>query len=326
LQVIGQAPRVREAAAGVETWIHETIGLSSEAQGRLLATAMTILVLSAARVLVLRVVARRGSGDVKASYRWSKGTAYVTYSLMFLMVGRIWLESFASLATVIGLVSAGVAVALKEPLMNVAGWLFLVWRKPFELGDRIELGSFRGDVVDQGLFTFSLMEIGNWVDADDRTGRLLLVPNGLVFNQVLSNYNKGWIDQIWNELSVTVTFESDWRAAKGLLTQIAQTRGSQHDSVEGDMREKGHQYFVLTASLDPRVFVTIQDNGVRLTVRYLCTPFDRRSSAELIWEDILSAVGERDDIAFAYPTTRFYDNAGEGKAEVRSARPPAQPR
>jgi small-conductance mechanosensitive channel len=143
---------------------------------------------------------------------------------------------------------------------------------------------------------------------------------------VLSNYSKGWFEQIWNELSVTVTFESDWRAAKQLLTQIAQTRGAQPDSVEIGMREKGHQYFMLTASLEPRVFVTVREHGVRLTIRYLCSPFDRRVSGELIWEDILTSFGERDDIAFAYPTTRFYDNAGEGKANVQSARPPAQPR
>lgn len=320
--LIGHAALVRALFEGVEDWIHETTGLSPQVQGKLFATLATILVLWAARVLVLRLVERREGIDVKTSYRWSKGTAYAIYGLMFLMVGRIWLESFASLATVIGLVSAGVAVALKEPLMNLAGWLFIVWRKPFELGDRIEIGEFRGDVVDQGLFTFSLMEIGNWVSADDRTGRLLLAPNGLVFTQVLANYSKGWFEQIWNELSVTVTFESDWRAAKQLLGEIAKTHGAQpSEQVQSSIREHGHKYLVLAASLEPRVFVSILDSGVGLTVRYLCSPFERRASAELVWEDILVAFHERDDIDFAYPTTRYYDNLWEGKLEARAPRP-----
>ena len=317
--VIGHAAGVREWLDGIEEWVHENTGLSSEVQGQLLATVATILVLWGARVLVLRIVDRRGHADAKASYRWSKGSAYATYGLMFLMVGRIWLESFASLATVVGLVSAGVAVALKEPLMNMAGWLFIVWRKPFELGDRVEIGSFRGDVVDQGLFTFSLMEVGNWVDADDRTGRLLLAPNGMVFNAVLANYSKGWYEQIWNELCVTITFESDWQAAKQLLVDIAKARGSQlSESVEAEIQAKGHRYFMLSTSLEPRVFVGVLDSGIGLTVRYLCSPFERRVTAEHIWEDILLAFAERDDIDFAYPTTRFYDNVAEGKPKARA--------
>jgi small-conductance mechanosensitive channel len=309
---------VRTLFEDIEGWVHETTGLSPEIQGKLLATTATILVLWAARVLVLRLLERREGTDVKASYRWSKGTAYVTYGLMFLMVGRIWLASFASLATVIGLVSAGLAVALKEPLMNIAGWVFIVWRKPFELGDRIEIGEFGGDVVDQGLFTVSLMEIGNWVNADDRTGRLLLAPNGLVFTQVLANYSKGWFEHIWNELSVTVTFESDWRGAKQILAEIATTLGKQP---EASIREHGHKYLVLSTSLEPRVFVSILDSGVGLTLRYLCSPFERRTSAEKIWEAILVAFHERDDIDFAYPTMRYYDNVSEGKPAARAERP-----
>lgn len=324
LVVIGQAPGVRALFEQVEDWIHETTGLNPEIQGKIVATAATVLILWAARVLVLRVLERREGANVMNAYRWSKATAYVTYGLMFLMVGRIWLASFGSLATVIGLVSAGVAVSLKEPLMNMAGWLFIMWRKPFELGDRIEIGAFHGDVVDQGLFSVSLMEIGNWVNADDRTGRLLLAPNGLVFTNVIANYSKGWFEQIWNELNLTVTYESDWRGAKQLMAEIAKTHGSKAQKrVETSIHEHGHKYLVLSTSLDPRVFVSVLDCGVGLTLRYLCSPFERRVSAEQIWEDILTAFAERDDIDFAYPTMRYYDNVREGKPGARADPPGA---
>lgn len=316
--LIGHAGRV-QGPAGVEDWIADSSGVSPELQGRLVATAVTIAVLWAARMLVLRVVQGRESSDAKTSYRWSKSSAYVTYGLMFLMVGRIWLESFASLATVIGLISAGVAVSLKDPLMNFAGWLFIISRKPFELGDRIEVGEYKGDVVDQGLMHFSLMEIGNWVDADDRTGRVLLAPNGVVFTKVVANYTKGWFEYIWNELEVVVTFESDWQAAKQLLREIVVVHGEQPvAAVEQRMREHVRQYMMLEASLEPRVFVSVVDIGVAFTLRYLCSPFERRRSAEQIWEAVLLGFGERDDIDFAYPTMRYYDNFHEGKAGARA--------
>jgi small-conductance mechanosensitive channel len=325
-RLIGHARAVRELLDELDTWIQEATGLSPGAQERLLATALTLLCLWAVRVLVLRLVARhhakaeaRGDTNIKSYYYWRKATAYVVFVLAFLMVGRIWLESFASLATVIGLASAGVAVALKDPLVNFAGWVFIVWRKPFELGDRVEIGKYRGDVVDQGVFTFSLMEIGNWVNADDRTGRLLIAPNGLVFTDVLANYSKGWFEHIWNELQIIVTYESDWRAAKQLLADIAREHGSSpSEEVESHVHSGAQKYLMLAANFQPRVFTAIEEVGVGLTVRYLCTPFNRRATAEAIWEDILDAVHARSDIDFAYPTIRYYDNIREGKADARA--------
>ena len=76
------------------------------------------------------------------------------------------------------------------------------------------------DVIDQRLFRFTLLEIGNWVEADQSTGRVIHVPNSWVFTEDIANYTAGF-SYIWNELPVLVTFESDWRRAKRLLQSIA---------------------------------------------------------------------------------------------------------
>ena len=75
-------------------------------------------------------------------------------------------------------------------------------------------------LIDLRIFQFTLMEIGNWVDADQSTGRIVHVPNGSVFVTPLANYAKGF-QYIWNEIPVLVTFESDWRRAKEILEGIA---------------------------------------------------------------------------------------------------------
>ena len=98
-----------------------------------------------------------------------------------LVVWPIWLEGIRSFATYFGLLSAGLAVALKDPITNLIGWAFIIWRKSFEVGDRVEIGEYAGGVVDQRIFQFSLMEISNWVAADQSTERILHVPNGMVF-------------------------------------------------------------------------------------------------------------------------------------------------
>jgi small-conductance mechanosensitive channel len=72
------------------------------------------------------------------------------------------------------------------------------------------------------------------------------------------------------------------------------------------------------------VYTSVADSGVLLTIRYLCDPRKRRSTAEEIWEDILERFGECDDIDFAYPTQRFYNNPIEGKPDARAPLPPPE--
>ena len=157
--------------------------------------------------------------DSKKRYTWTKRASYFIYILLFIVIGSIWFEGFESIATYLGFVSAAIAFALKDPIANFAGWMFITTRAPFKVGDRIELGNNAGDVIDINLFNFSIMEMGNWVDADDMTGRIIHIPNGRVFTDTLANYGRGF-KYIWNELPVLITFESDWKKAKLILEKF----------------------------------------------------------------------------------------------------------
>ncbi len=294
-------------------WLRDHLGISGETQLRILASGVAIFLIWALRVLVTMLLNRRVH-DVRARYRVNKASRYIAGTLMFLIVGRIWFEGIGSLATFLGLLTAGLAIALKDPIVNFAGWLFILWRRPFELGDRIEIGAHRGDVIDQRLFQFTLMEIGNWVDADQSTGRVIHVPNGMVFTAAQANYSKGFMF-IWNELPVLVTFESNWRKAKELLFDIAR-RHADHTGTEAEkkVKEAAQKFMIFYNKLTPIVYTEVRDCGVLLTIRYLCKPRERRGTAEGIWEEILDTFAQHADIDFAYPTTRFYNNPSEGKA------------
>ena len=231
---------------------------------------------------------------------------------------RIWLGGITGLAASIGIISAGVAIALHAPLTNFAGWIFLTVRRPFTVGDRIQIGDFAGDVIDLRLFAFSLVEIGNWVDADQSTGRILHVPNGRVFQETVANYTQGF-NFIWDEVPVTVTFESDWRKAKEILTEISQRHAAlTSEDAALQVRQAASKYMIRYEHLTPIVWTAVADIGVTLTLRFLTDPRRRRSAEAAIWEDILDAFAAKDDIDFAYPTQRFYDNAAEGKPGARA--------
>ncbi len=98
-----------------------------------------MLVLWAMRTLVLRIVWRR-SDDMKARYQWGKVSGYATVTIGALIMGRIWFAGFQSFATFAELIIAGIAIALKDLVTNIAGWIFILWRRPFVVGDRVQIG------------------------------------------------------------------------------------------------------------------------------------------------------------------------------------------
>lgn len=295
-------------------------GLTSELQAKLVFTLLLALVLIFLRRAVLRIVDRKVE-DPGLRYRWSKGSAYTTFVFGLLVVVQIWFTAVQSVGTFLGLLSAGVAIALKDLIADLAGWAFILWRRPFDLGDRIQLGEHAGDVVDIRIFAFTLMEIGNWVAADQSTGRMIHMPNALVFTQPLANYTAGF-PYLWNELQVLVTFESDWRKAKSILERVAnEETGSASQDAERTLKQTTKRFYIHYRKLTPAVYTSVQDSGVLLTVRYLCQPRQRRGTAQALWERILDEFSEHADIDFAYPTQRLYVNPLEGKPGARAELP-----
>jgi len=301
----------------LKSFMQTTLELSPELVDRLIVSLILILFLIIIRSLIIRTVSRR-TDDVRLRYNWRKSTTYSAAFIGLLILGRIWFTGFQSFTTYLGLLSAGIAIALRDPLVNLAAWAFILWRRPFTVGDRIEIGGHRGDVIDLRIFQFTLMEIGNWVDADQSTGRIIRIPNGKIFTEMLANYSKGF-RYIWNEIPVLVTFESKWRDAKKILAEIG-ARHAEHlsETAAKEVREASARMMIFYTALTPIVYTSVKDSGVLLTIRFLCEPRQRRRTEQAIWEDILTAFAQRDDIDFAYPTQRFYNNALEGKPDARA--------
>ena len=288
----------------------------SSIQAKIIATIVAFILFFVIRRLILKIVYRT-TDDVKTRYQWHKITSYISFTLISIIIANIWLEGIESIATYLGLVSAGIAIALKEPLTNFTGWLYIIWRSPFDVGDRIQLGKESGDVIDTNLFNFTLMEIGNWVDADDHTGRLIHVPNGIIFTETLANYGKGF-KYIWNEMPVLVTFESDWKKAKKILLKIVHENAIiQTKSAEKKFDEATKKFMLRKPDLEPTVITKVEASGIELTLRYLCRPTLRRDTEHRLWEDILLGFEDHDDIDFAYPTERRFNNHIESKIATK---------
>jgi small-conductance mechanosensitive channel len=293
-------------------WTEQSLGISPTLASRLVWTVVTITLVFGLRRGSRRLLVRTIT-EGSTRYLVNKGIAYALGITGILALLKIWTDGVTGIATYLGLASAGLAIALQDPLTNLAGWLFIVIRRPFSVGDRIQIGAHIGDVVDIRIFRSILLEIGNWVHADQSTGRLIHVPNGWVFKNSVASYDQAF-GYIWNELELTLTYESNWRRAKEALTRTV-TEHSEQLTLDAQARlfAAAEHYHIKFAKLTPVVWTAVADSGIKLTMRYLCRPRDRRSSSSEIWESVLESIASMPDVDLAYPTTRYFDNVGEGK-------------
>ena len=279
------------------------MGLDPVIASKSIASVVVVILVVLARWLALRAIHR--TQEPEFSYRADKGLAYSAVVIAGLALTWIWLDAFNNLATYIGIVSAGIAISLSDLLKNVVGWAFILIRRPFKIGDRIEVGGQKGDVVDVRLFRFTMMEVGgHMVAADQSTGRLLHIPNGVVFTQPIANYTEGF-EYVWHELEVLVTFESDWRRARDIVETAVKDHGIRSlETSAAELRKTARKYNIKVGSLSPIVYMTVKDSGVLLTGRFLVDPRKRRGAEEAAWTVILDGFAEEERVDLAYPTYR----------------------
>lgn len=228
----------------------------------------------------------------------------IAFFIVILALAMIWLDTSSNLLTFLGLFSAGVALALKDILLNFAGWMYIILRQPFFIGDRIEISGIKGDVIDMNIFKFRVIEVGNWVQAEQSTGRIIHIPNYKIFMDPLANYSLGF-EYIWDELSLLIPFELNWRKGKQICEEVIhELTDDLSEDVRKQIREASRKYMIFYNSLTPIVYTDVVDSGVRITMRFICHPKQRRILNEKIWEALLDRFEKEPDVEFGYPTMR----------------------
>ena len=270
--------------------------------GRLFYTFLAIAVLYLVLKILLEGIAGKKIRESKARYSFRK-----TVQLLFVVsaigaVIRIWVDDPQTLLVSYGLIAAGVAIALKDVFKNFAGTFAIFLGGTYNVGDRIEIDQEYGDVIDVGLFYTSLLEIRGWVNGDQATGRIILIPNGNVLSLPVHNYTKDH-SFIWDEMSVPVTYDSDWKKAVENITTLVTTETSDvTKQAESEVERLQEKYFISTRNIQPKVFMTPTDNWIMLNVRYVTKVRDRRFTQNELFKKILEEIEKNPDITLASQT------------------------
>lgn len=240
--------------------------------------------------------------DSKTRYSFRKAVSLILILLILVVLLRIWIPDPQALLVAYGVVAAGIAVALQDVVKNLAGSISIFLGGLYKVGNRIEMNGVSGDVIDIGLFNTTLLEVGNWINADQATGRIVTVPNGAVLNQPIQNFTKQH-EYLWDELTLVVTAESNWEAAMEVMSDIAETHTNEFiAAAEKSLTKLERYYYVEGHVLEPNAYISPATDGYALTLRYVVNAWRRRSTNSAIWSDMLRALSDHPDIVIA-PTT-----------------------
>ncbi|TVR31343.1 MAG: mechanosensitive ion channel family protein [Nitriliruptor sp.] len=288
----------------VVEWLQLTFELSVN-QAKVVASVVLVVGLILVRFIAARILAR-GIEDTDVRYRSLKTLSYVVATIALLSLGGLWFGALRNAATILGVASAGLAIALSDVLMNFVGWIYITLRRPFHVDDRIEIDGVIGDIIDIRVFRTTVLEIGNWVDADQSTGRIVHIPNGKVFTHHVYNATEGFA-YLWHELSFHVTFESDWRRAEQLFQQaLDEAGGHTREDAARRIQQAAKTYKIRFTHLTPTVYISVRDRGVMLTGRILVDTRRRRSVDQQVWRALLDGIAAEPTVEIAYPTTRTH--------------------
>jgi len=265
-------------------------------------TLLAITVIFSLFSIVLDTLIRKNIRDSRSKYTATKVISVIELVLMIAAVALIWVRNLQALTVFFGIIGAGIAIALQDVFKNFAGSLTILLTRVYGVGDRIEIDGRYGDVMDIGIMNTTLMEIREWVAGDQPTGRLTIIPNGQVITKSVQNFSRDH-SFLWDEIQIPVTYESDWRRAIGILTGIAQQETGEISKVaEIEIERIGEKYFLPKKDIQPAVYVTITDNWILLSVRFVTYVRERRVVRAHLNQLILEAFEQEDGITIASET------------------------
>jgi small-conductance mechanosensitive channel len=313
-----------ECKMKISELIYQLIGVTPEIQKKLLFSVLLVVLLRLVWLGVLKLLQR--VMDSISRYELNKITANLLIFIGVLVIGWIWFCWFEPWVVFIGIILGAAMVAFKELLFDLVGWAYLVWRRPFEVGEWVAVGEATGEVLKIDHLKFSLLETSGIEVGKLRNGQIVQVPNGKIFREKLVNYTKGY-HYVWHEFTVYLTLDSNWQMAKELLLRIV-NRYIEVINQNNDPRIKqvAERCGTFYSKLEPEIYTQVSDSRIILITRFLCEPDKRRMTMHAIWEDVLRDFRQTAEIKFACSQLLDYPECYEKSitGQIASTSEPSQ--
>jgi len=226
---------------------------------RLIATIVVLVVIVFFRNLSLRMVKKHYYAHNDSKIRAVVFTRRIFFTIIVFAIIFIWLTQLRNFAFSIAAIAVAIVIATKEMILNVTAGFTRSYSQSYRIGDRIDIGGFRGDVVNIDMFTTTLLEIGPGNHSHQYTGRSIAVPNSLIFSKPVINetYTDEYILHIF---TVPVNSTSSWKKAEELLLEAANEIVAEYlDDAKKHMEKLGENVGFDAPNVEPRVTLVLND-------------------------------------------------------------------
>ncbi len=228
----------------------------------------------------------------ESRYRARKFVNFVGFIFAFIAVLIIFSNQLTGLSVFLGVTGAGIAFAFQEFIASIAGYIAINFTSFFKVGDRVQLGGIKGDVIDIGVLRTSLMEIGDWVNGDLYNGRIVLIANSFIFKEPVFNYS-GDFPFLWDEIKVPIKSEGDFEYAREKFKAIlVEVQGDYVEKAKKHWSKMTEKLMIEEARVEPMVRMTFDENWITFTLRYVVDFKERRGAKDLISTKVLQAIRE----------------------------------
>jgi small-conductance mechanosensitive channel len=260
---------------------------------------------------VLEQTLPRRFGRADARYKVRKFVIFSGYLSILLFLAILFEDRLGRLSFAFGVVGAGVAVALQDVLASIAGAFSIGFSRLYVIGDRVQIGDTRGDVIDIGLLRTTLMETGNWVSKDLYNGRIVRIPNSTVLKGSVFNYSQGF-RFLWDEIKVPLTATSDCKLAREMLLRVAnEAIGEYLLEAQTSWKAISDNYRSANPPLQPTVALVVNNGSLEFTVSYVVDYTKRTAMQDQLFMKIVEEIANcKGRLQWAFPVSTAVNPPG----------------
>lgn len=219
----------------------------------------------------------------------------ILWTLFVLISVSLVLNSWKQLITSVGIIGAGLAVALHQPIINLVGWVTLISGYYYSIGDRVEIDGIKGDVFDISLMYTKLRRV---TESDEVTGSFVSIPNQYILTKPIINYSKP-TSFVWDTIIFSITYESDLQTAITIIQDSSKqvlSRAYQLMPIR-----KGLKTRLVKKEPEAIIRVKLAESSINLKLRYLVDIKMKNKIKTDIIKGVVKVIKSTENVSFAYP-------------------------
>ncbi|MFW6282848.1 MAG: mechanosensitive ion channel family protein [Minisyncoccales bacterium] len=235
------------------------------------------------RKILKRVQRKKQISNIEIFFQALK---YFIFVLLVIFAILSFTGSLTGIGLTAGLLSASLGWALQRPVTGVAAWVMVVFKRPFEIGDRILIGDIKGDISEISLTHIHISEIGGTIRSEETSGRIIMIPNAELFQKNVVNYTRTG-EEILDVTSFRITYNSNLKTTEEIAVNTAKKVLRDYDIKKGVQK--------------PYIRTFFKKDGVEIQLRFYTLATKREEISSKITRKIVEKIKEKEQVRFAYP-------------------------